>query len=63
MKDAALSGEEYNEEAIKAEITFFDTGESSINIPDSGKEDENVKEVLHNLYSDAKYNYIWRGIR
>lgn len=53
MKDSALSGEEYNEDEEKAEITYFDTGESSINIPDSGKEDDNVKEVLHNLYSDA----------
>lgn len=53
MKDAALSGEEYNEEEPKAEITFFETGESAVNIPDNGKEDENVKEVLHNLYSDA----------
>lgn len=53
MKDAALTGEEYNEEEQKAEIIHFETGESSINIPESGKEDENVKEVLHNLYSDA----------
>ena len=53
MKEAALSGEEYNEEENKAEITYLETGESSIDIPEQGKEDENIYDTLHNLYADA----------
>ena len=53
MKDAALSGEEYNEEEEKAEITYLETGESTIDIPEKGKEDENIFNTLHNLYADA----------
>jgi len=53
MKEAALSGEEYNEEEEKAEITFLETGESTIDIPEKGKEDDNIFNTLHNLYADA----------
>ena len=53
MKEAALSGEDYNEEEEKAEITYLETGESTIDIPEKGKEDENIYDTLHNLYADA----------
>jgi hypothetical protein len=54
MKEAALSGEDINEEEEeKAEITFLETGETTINIPEQGKEEENIYDTLHNLYADA----------
>lgn len=54
LKEAALSGEEYNEEEEeKAEIKYLETGESTIDIPESGKEDDNIYNILHNLYADA----------
>ena len=55
MKEVpALSGEEYNEEEEeKAEITYLETGESTIDIPEDGKEDDNIYTKLHNLYTDA----------
>ena len=37
----------------KAEITYLETGESTIDIPEKGKEDENIYDTLHNLYADA----------
>ena len=36
-----------------ASMTFTETGESIIKIPENAKPDENIREVLHELYLDA----------
>ena len=53
MKDAILSGEEYVEPEESAEITFTETGESIISVPENKQEDKSIKNAIEELYTDA----------
>lgn len=53
MKQAAIEGNEYIEPEEQVVIESTDMEEYIAHIPEGKKEDENIKTVLHDLYTDA----------